>query len=290
MLDFYRVEDALVVSNSSVMNCLTVLCEPNSLVCCDEKINEKLREELLNGNFKLMFFRHNNPFDLKLQISAVTRNRKMNSVFVVLEVIYGQTGSVCDLKNFWEVSEELQMKIVLDVSVSFGVYGFDGRKVKCDLLVGDLGACGYFCAGSKAIMERLRDAWCLTSKLVSERPSTGNAKLFQVIKERSFDLQLLAERVHGFLMQIKQYEVVSDCISPLKIFSVAIDSTRENYDKTVRDFCKERSVHLLLNENGLLMYLNIDLCCDEIKLARLFNILGSAARFCVEKEQLMQML
>lgn len=256
-------------------------------MCCDEKINEKLRDDLLRTRLNLIHFRHNNPYDLKLQIREIVRNRKIENIFVILEVICGQTGTVCDLGKFVEVCKEERVRIVLDVCVSFAVYGLEGTAIECDLLVGNLGAFGCFCAGSKVAVERLRDAWCLTS---TAAVSGEFVKVFQAMKERSSDLRRLAERVHRFLSGIKQYQVVSDCVSPLKIFKVAIGSTRENYDKTVRNFCKEHSVHLLLNENGLLMYLNVNLCCNEIKLARLLNVLRNAARFCVEKEQLMQIL
>lgn len=271
---------------TTISSSIAAFCRPDSIIFCDENINFAIQQGVHACKSQILFFPHNDHNVLKELAESHKKSNKRK--YLILEDIYFNTGKLCPLPKFLEIAKQFKLRVVLEVSISLGTIGKTGGGIleyfkietyEVDLIIGTLegalGSIGGFCGGTTNIMDYQR----LTSLGYGYSASLPTylcqvaLTALPMISDRSKYVQKLARRLHSSLKKIDNYIILSDTISPLKIFTTG---TREQ-NKIVHEYCSENNVHIINRGETLALNLNAELFFNKIKLARALDVLKQAS-------------
>lgn len=292
---FIGVEEAMVYAYgfTTISSAIAAYCNQGDLIFCDENVNFAIKQGMKASKSKVVYFSHNDYVDLELQASKPENNEQQRS-FLILEGIYFKTGKVCPLPQFLEVAEQYRMRIFLDENISLGVLGATGRGItehwnispcRVDMILGTLegalGSVGGFCAGSKAVIEHQRlssTGYNYSATLPTYLCQAALASL-QKINGLPVQLEKLCISVHDRLTALENCEVVSDPISPVKVFKIGPLAIARDNNKRVCEICEKRNVYMIYRGDVIMVNLNVNLLSSE-KLETALMVIEEAAKEC----------
>ncbi|RZC34204.1 serine palmitoyltransferase 1 [Asbolus verrucosus] len=287
---FLHMEESIVYSYGfvAISSSIAAYCKKSDIIFVDEHANFPIHQGLIAAKSKVVKFAHNDPKDLKRKLLQVAENEKRKSrKFLIIEGISWATGKLCPLPDFIEVAEEFKMRVFLEESYSFGVFGATGRGLteyfsidptRIDMIFGTLegaiGSIGGFCAGSNLTIEhqRLSGSGYIFSASLPTYLVKVVLKSLELIGDKPKQLAELAKTFHQFLEECK-FHVESHPEAPFKL----ITATPKSDEIKIYQHCKENGVHFIHNDNGLMINLNINLLQEKDKLDRIYRVLKGAS-------------
>lgn len=270
---------------TTISSSISAFCKQDDIIFCDENINFAIQQGIQASKSQIMFFPHNDHSALK-QLVETHKNVEKRK-FLILEDIYFNTGKLCPLPKFVEIAKQFKLRVFLELNISLGTLGKTGRGIlehfkidtdEIDLIIGTLegalGSIGGFCGGASNIIEhqRLSSAGYVFSASLPTYICQAALTALPMIGDKTKYVQKLARRVHNHLKKIPGYVIISDTISPLKIFTAG---TREQ-NKTIHEYCSDNKVHIINRGDTLVLNLNVELFFDKNKLAKALDVLKQA--------------
>lgn len=287
------MEESIVYSYGfvAISSSIAAYCKKNDVIFIDEHANFPILQGLTAAKSQVVKFSHSDPDDFRKKALDVTNKEKRKSrKFLIIEGISWTTGKLCPLPAFLEVAEEFKMRVFLEESYTLGVYGATGRGLteyyridpsRLDMIIGTLegaiGSIGGFCAGSNMTIEhqRLSGSGYIFSASLPTYLVKVVLKAIDLIGDKPKKFAKLAVKVHRFLTEECGFDVSSHPEAPFKLVTL-----REKLEEEkVHEYCKERGVHFIHNENGLMINLNLVLSDDEERLGKVFEVLKGASEF-----------
>ncbi|GLV37715.1 Serine palmitoyltransferase subunit I [Carabus blaptoides fortunei] len=268
--DFMKMEEAVVYSYgfSTISSAIPAYCKKNDVVFCDEMISFPAKQGFAASKCKVVYFKHNDPEDLEARIQEFNEEHRQNvhklKKFLILEGIYGLTGTICNLPPLIKLRSKYKMRLFIDETMSLGALGKTGRGVtehfavdpnEVDMIMASLegfvGSVGGFCVGSHFIIEHQRLSGlgycfsasqppCLTriATWAFDYLDENIPRLFNKIEKKCMEMQHILENIPNI-------RVKSDIRSPLKIFQFAdkegIITDPECYKKFL-ELCQEDGI------------------------------------------------
>ncbi|ORX89023.1 PLP-dependent transferase [Basidiobolus meristosporus CBS 931.73] len=174
--NFLGTEDAIIYSQgfSTVSSVIPAYAKRGDMIVCDEGANFAIQKGIQISRSRVRYFKHNDMNDLERVLENIIREdaiekRPLTRRFIVTEGLSLNYGDIVPLKKLVELKHAYKFRIILDESLSFGVFGKRGAGVTehfgvpiedIDLLIGSmchaLTSSGGFCAGSKEIIDHQR--------------------------------------------------------------------------------------------------------------------------------------
>lgn len=285
---FLQMEESIIYSFGfvTISSSIAACCKENDVIFVDEFTNFPIQQGLIAARSKIVRFSHNNPQDFYNKALNITNPRK----FLILEGISWKTGKLCPLPAFLDVAEQFKIRVFLEESYTLGIFGATGRGLteyyridpsRIDMIIGTferaLGSIGGFCAGSFTIIsqQQVSGAGYIFSASLPTYLVKVVLKAIDLIRDKPKKFRILAVKVHRFLVEECGFDVESHPETPFKLVKLVPKLKEE----IVHEFCKERGVHFIHNENGLMINLNVALIEDEEKLKKVFEVLKEAADF-----------
>lgn len=264
--------------------------KPDDLIFCDEYVNFSLKQGMLAARSEIIFFSNNDPVDLSHRLEEHSKRNKRK--FLILEGIYEKNGIVCKLAEFIKIAAMHKTRVFLDESISIGVVGINGKGMTehahvsindIDLIIGSLensfGSIGGFCAGTHDMIEfqRLNSTGYAFSASLPTYLCDVALKAIPIVENNSIFLQVLATKVQEYLISLDCIKVISDTISPLKILNYYRNGIRcMQAEESIYEYCRDHYLYLILNKNGLIMHLNVELYFNEDRRCRVYEVLLEA--------------
>ncbi|XP_063925128.1 serine palmitoyltransferase 1-like [Zophobas morio] len=288
---FLHMEESILYSYGfvAISSSIAAYCKKNDVIFIDENANFPIHQGLTAARSKVVTFAHNDPQDFKRKVQEVlTKEKRKTKKYLIIEGVSWSTGKLCPLPEFLEVAEEFQVRVFLEESYTLGVFGATGRGLteyfdidvsRVDMIIatleGALGSIGGFCAGTMSIIEhqRLSGSGYIFSASLPTYLVKVVLKGLQLIGDKPVKFAELAKTFHDFLQGECGFNVVSHPEAPFKLVRVE-SKIREG---EVYQYCKERGVHFIQNENGLVINLNLKLFDDKERLGRVYEVLKEAS-------------
>lgn len=205
-------------------------------ILCDMDVKHSIQVGNYLSRSKVQYFKHNDLKELESMMKAINAKAKKSvRKTVIVEGIYKETGSICNLPGVLALCEKYQFRIILDDSIGLGTIG-SGRGVldhfnidinRIDIFVADvsysLSSLGGVCCGEFFMVnfQRLNGSGYMFS--ASNPPylvTAGIASIEKMTRNNSElvnNVQTVSEKLHRLLSEIDGFELVSDSISPVKI-------------------------------------------------------------------------
>lgn len=257
-----------------VKECLKV-CD-GQLILCDESVSRHFKKICKEIDVEILYFRRNDVEDF---IKKVSRSDEDLEKYLYLECIGDPTGEIID--KFIQRANDSGVRIILKDALSTIRNKDNVDAVIYDTTYLNVDIDG-FAFASKAFARNLQQ-----HPLKLSNDSFGKILNFQ---EQINSLSSLSKDVHNLLKDLKKFDILSNEESYVKVFNVNIDSSREDYNRTLQRFCKALSVYVDREESGVVLHLHSTLCGNDIKLNYLKKVLTKALIFCLEKESVAQRL
>lgn len=292
---FMNLEEAVIYSYgfSTISSAIGAYCKGKDIIFADERINFPSRQGFLAAKSTIVYFKHNDMTDLEgklLEYQNIESSRKkVFRKFLIVEGIYQQTGNICPLPELMKLREKYMCRMFLDESLSFGVLGETGRGVTehynvdrsdIDMIMGSLegtvASIGGFCVGASVIIEHQRLSglgYCFSASLPPYLSSIAihaldqfeqNPDLFKRLKD-------ISVRLHQILAGIQNLTVISDPLSPVKIFAPTDPAVSI---AQVHKHCETERVYLVRNDATLSLNVNVSLTSDQLE--RMRGVLSTA--------------
>ncbi|XP_017771913.1 PREDICTED: serine palmitoyltransferase 1 [Nicrophorus vespilloides] len=291
--EFMGLEETVLYSYSvsTLSSAIIAYCKRGDVIFCDEKLCNPSIEGIKASKATIVYFNHNDMADLEnklIEHDEREKNKKNKSrKFLIVEGIYFQTGKICPLPELMAIREKYMLRMFLDESISFGAIGTNGRGVteyynvnrkEIDLIVGSLefgvSSIGGFCVGSSFVIEHQRLSglgYCFSASLPPFLSSIAihAIDLFDTKPELFEKLHNVCKLMHNELSGATGITILSDPLSPKKVFSVAKVSP-----DSIIDYCKERGVIVdKMDEN---IYFNINIEMDKEYISKVVKVITSA--------------
>lgn len=300
--EFMNMEETVLYSYgfTTVSSAIGAYCKKQDIIFCDEQISFAAVQGFLAARSTVEYFRHNDMNDLESKLKVYEKKekqkRKLFRKFLIVEGIYGSSGTICPLPQLMALREKYKLRIFIDESLSWGVLGKSGKgvtehfnvnRLDVDMIIGSLecavGSIGGFCVGASVVIEHQRLSglgYCFSASLP---PFLTKAALcaLKVFEEQPTIFQQLHETcisVDQKLRNLEEYIVISDPLSPMKVFTTAKIEKRYENIKKIHTFCAERNIHFLLSEEYL--KLNVNIVLAESEMDRVMSVLKSAMCVC----------
>lgn len=283
---FMDLEEAVIYSYgfSTISSAIGAYCKRKDIIFADERINFPSRQGFLAAKSTVVYFKHNDMVDLEqklLEYQNMEHSRKkVFRKFLIVEGIYQQTGTICPLPELMKLREKYMCRMFLDESLSFGVLGENGKGVTeyygvdrsdIDMIMGSLegtvSSIGGFCVGASVIIEHQRLSglgYCFSASLPPYLSSIAIHVLDQFEQNPSLFQQLrkISVKAHRMFINIPNVKVLSDELSPVKIFALKNDSLTVDQ---VQKYCEAEKMFIVRNESTFSLNLNISLTDEELK-------------------------
>lgn len=278
--EYFNIDNVIVYPRSvNIMKECLRMCR-NNQIYCDEYICKRLKSYLNEIDADVTYYAHDDLADFKKKIE-VNNDDDDKSKFVYFERICERTGQMIrDLNTFIQIATDNNVNVILKEALH--VQLDDVNDNDTILIIYDttylFQYINGFALGPMNLLERIQPNVPYTVQLT--RNSFEEVRNF---KKLANDLIMLAKRVHQ-LLKLKHLEIVSEEDSYIKVLRIDIASTRENYNKTLRDFCKAKSIYLEMNDSGVVLHLYSHLYKNEVKLNYLKKVFCQGLVFCLEKE------
>lgn len=293
---FMDMEEAVLYSYgfSTIASAIGAYCKKSDIIFADEMISFSSKQGFIAAKSTIVYFKHNDVDDLEKKLKEYeekeAKRKKMYRKFLIIEGIYGLTGTICPLPELMKLREKYHLRMFLDETISFGVLGKTGRGIsehfnvdrsEIDMIMGSLeaavGSIGGFCVGASVIIEHQRlsglgycfsaslppclsDIACQALQMFEQDPG-----MFELLRKKSTEM-------HEALEKLTKFKLLSDPISPLKVIT-----TKDNQSSvdTIHDYCTNQNLHLIKENNNL--YLNVNVAMDSDVINRVASILQSAS-------------
>ncbi|KAF5292962.1 hypothetical protein FQR65_LT11079 [Abscondita terminalis] len=300
LAQFLQVEEAVLYSYgfATISSAISAYCKKSSIIFSDEKISFAATQGFLASKSQLVYFKHNDTSDLEAKLKEYEKKEKQKkkifSKFLIVEGIYGSTGTICPLPKLMELREKYKLRIFIDETISFGVLGKTGRGItehfgvdRSDVdmimgsLEGSLGSIGGFCVGASVIVEHQRLSslgYCFSASLPPFLSQVAISALDIFEKDPSMfgNLKKQCLRVHRRLTDMEGYIVISDPISPLKVITTKEVDRRIETVNLIHNFCTSKNVHMI-NLDGYLK-LNVNVAHTDTEVDKIITTLDDAIR------------
>ncbi|XP_023026110.2 serine palmitoyltransferase 1 [Leptinotarsa decemlineata] len=294
--EFLEMEESIVYSYGfvAISSSVAAYCKRNDVVFIDREANFAIQQGLVAAKSTIVYFDHNDPNSFRTEVQKVVDSEtKPKRKFVIVEGVSWKTGKLLPLEEFLKVAEDFKIRIFLDETYSFGIYGDTGRGLtehfnidptRLDMIMATLesaiGSIGGFCAGSQMTIEhqRLSGSGYIFSASLPTYLVQACIESINLIQDKPIKLRSLSREVHHFLIENCNFKVQSDPDCPFKVFKVNDENDNMEAEKSIHAYCKENGLHFILNENGLLLNLNVALHEDRSRLEKVFGILERASK------------
>ncbi|XP_068900669.1 serine palmitoyltransferase 1-like isoform X2 [Tenebrio molitor] len=264
-------------------------CRKRDVVFVDERANLAIEQGLDIALSKVVKFTHNDPEDFKAKVQEViAKEKKKTRKFLVVEGISWRTGKLCPLPEFIAVAEEFKIRVFLEESHSLGVFGATGRGLteyynidpkRIDMIFGTfegaIGSIGGFSAGSYIAIEHHRmfgSAYMYSASLPTYLVKAV-LKSIELLGDAPRKFSGLAKTFYHFLEKECRFKVESHPEAPFKLIRIKPKTD----EMKVYQYCKERGVHFIQSDEGLVINLNVSLLDEKEKLERVYEVLKGAS-------------
>lgn len=238
---FLGLEESIVYSYGfvAISSSIAAYCKKNDVIFVDEHANFPIQQGLLAAKSKVIYFKHNDAEDFRLQVEKLVEKEKKTNrsarKFLVIEGVSWKTGKICPLVEFLKVAEQHKMRIFLEETYSLGVLGENGRGLteyfdvdpeRFDMIFGTLeaalGSIGGFCAGAQLTIEhqRLSGSGYIFSASLPTYLVKAAIKSIELLNDKPRKLVEFAVKMHKFLENECDFDVISDPQCPFKMFTV----------------------------------------------------------------------
>lgn len=287
------MEEGIVYSYGfvAISSSIAAYCRRNDIVFVDKECNFPIQQGLLAAKCNVIYFDHNNPNSFKEEVQKVVeaeKNMKSSRKFLIVEGISWKTGKLLPLPEFLAVAEEFKIRIFLDETYTFGIFGTKGKGLtehfnidpNClDMIMGTLeaaiGSIGGFCVGSQLTIDHQRLAG--TGYIFSASQPTflvqACLEALKLLKDKPEKLRNLSREFHLFLKETCKFTTMSDPESPFQVFT----SSNQELDTQIHEYCRNNGVHFIKTENDLVVNLNVALYDDQFKLEKIYGCLKKAS-------------
>ncbi|KAJ3269354.1 serine palmitoyltransferase component [Terramyces sp. JEL0728] len=173
---FLGTEAAIIYSQgfSCISSVIPAFSKRGDIIVADEGVNFAVQKGIQISRSHIKWFKHNDMDDLERVLKEVQIERKKKKLpltrqFIIVEGVYANTGSICNLPRLLELKNEYKYRLMVEESMSVGVLGANGRGIsehygidasEIDMIISTmsnaLASSGGFCAGSKEICEHQR--------------------------------------------------------------------------------------------------------------------------------------
>lgn len=283
-IELFNVENIIVYPKGIdlVRECLMKICD-NGQLFCDEYVSKRLKNTLKEMDTDVTYFAKNNPRDFKKKIAD---NDSETQKYVYLERICERTGQIRDINPFIRIATDNYVVVILKEALhmkSDAANGKDSYLTIYDTTYLYEHVNGFVYGPTDLIQQiQPRESY----KIELSAKSFENVKNYVKLVN---DLNALAKHVDK-LLKLKHLEMVSDANSYIKVARIDIESTRENYNKTLQNFCKAKSIYLDIDDSGVILHLYSSLYEEKVKLRYLKKVFCQALIFCLEKENVAAIL
>ncbi|XP_044260096.1 serine palmitoyltransferase 1-like [Tribolium madens] len=282
---FLHMEESIIYSYGfvTISSAVAACCKQTDVVFVDEFTNVPIWQGLKAARSRIIKFSHNDPCDFHQKACSVTNCHK----FLIIEGVSWNTGKLCPLPAFLQVAERFKIRVFLEESYTLGVFGATGRGLteyyriepsRIDMIMGTferaLGSIGGFCAGSFSIISQQQVAgsgYIFSASLPTYLVEVV-LKGLELMGDKPVKFARLAVKFHRFLEEC-EFEVASHPEAPFKLVKLATKWKAQ----LMHEFCRDKGVHFIRNENELVINLNVSLMDDENKLGKVFEALKEAA-------------
>mmetsp|Transcript_131469 Transcript_131469/g.327846 ORF Transcript_131469/g.327846 Transcript_131469/m.327846 type:complete len:1091 (+) Transcript_131469:70-3342(+) len=241
--EFLGTEAAIAYSAgvATASSVIPALVQPGDRVIIDSEVHLGIRTGLRLCKSQVTWVPHCDmkAVEVALEESATASGPKKEGrrqrTFIVAEALYQRTGRIAPLKELVALKEKHGAFLVLDESLSFGVFGSAGRGIledcgieshRVDAIIGSLehavAGVGGFCAGRKSLIDHQRLAgagYCFSASCPPAACAAAAATIDDLAQKeggvaRRAGLQQSVSSLHEELCG-----VAADCGLPLKLVS-----------------------------------------------------------------------
>lgn len=243
LASFFGAQQAVLYSYgfSTIASAIPAYAKKGDIIFVDECVNFAIQKGLDASRSKIKYFRHNDTEHLEQlleqQAAEDRRNPKQAKTsrrFLVVEGIYMNTGTVCNIDKMVVLKHKFKLRFFIDESVSFGTLGDHGKGITeyaglelndIDLIMATLeysaGSIGGFCVGTTYVVEHQTLAglgYCFSASL-PPMLAAGAMKSVELMEENPkmfSDLRDRCEEIHNAFEDLPGLKLNGDRISPVK--------------------------------------------------------------------------
>jgi len=133
--EFCGTEEAILYADGlgCISSVIPAFAKRGDIIVCDEGCHFGIQQGMCLSRSNALYFKHNDMKDLEATLNRVheqdIRNppRKLNRRFIIVEGIYQNHGSVCNVERVVHLAKKFKYRVVLDDTCAFGVLGKKGR-------------------------------------------------------------------------------------------------------------------------------------------------------------------
>ncbi len=134
---YHNAESALIFNSGYDANLgfFSSVPQRNDIVFYDELVHASIRDGIKLGNANAYKYKHNNLEDLQACIAKQSLRLAGSDVqgYLVTEAVFSMDGDTPDLKQIIEISEQFNIRLILDEAHAVGVFGDGGKGKLADL-------------------------------------------------------------------------------------------------------------------------------------------------------------
>lgn len=175
---FMGTQETILYSDGStaVSSTIPAFSKKGDLLIVDEACSEPILTGCNLSRSTVHFFKHNDMAELASILRSIAKEDKRLRVdtsqqrrFIVVEGVYRNTGSICNLPELLRLGKEFFYRLIIDESISFGTMGRTGRGLTehfgisiydIDIIVMSLdttlASIGGVCIGTREIVDHQR--------------------------------------------------------------------------------------------------------------------------------------
>lgn len=240
---FMAVEEAISYSYgfSTIASAIPAYSKRGDIIFCDKGVNFAIQKGILASRSIVRYFNHNDMSHLEdlldrqqLENTKDPKKARVTRTFVVVEGIYFNHGTICNLPKLVELKSKHKFRIFIDESISFGTLGHSGRGLteyynisvdEIDLIIGSLenslGSIGGFACGKSYVVDhqRLSGYGYAFSASQPTLMVTAAIEALDILEHNPHlvqNLTNLCEICHHKLLTFNKLDLYGDIISPVK--------------------------------------------------------------------------
>lgn len=300
---FMDMEETVLYSYgfTTVSSAIGAYCKKKDIIFCDEQISFAAVQGFLAARSTVVYFKHNDMNDLESKLKAYEVKEKQRGKlfckFLIVEGIYASSGTICPLPELMSLREKYKLRIFIDESLSWGVLGAHGKGVTehfnidrsdVDMIIASLeyavGSIGGFCVGASVVIEHQRLSglgYCFSASLPPFLTQAALCALTMFETQPSIfqELHETSIIIDRKLRNLEEFIVVSDPLSPVKVFTTKRSEKRCEDIKKIHTFCTEKNIHFLPSEEYL--KLNVNIATEDSAIDNVMAVLKSAVDVCI---------
>lgn len=112
---------------------ITTLAGKDDLIAVDRLIHASIIDGAVQSRATLARFRHNDPDDLRQQISKRRRKRRFRRTLVITESVFSMGGDLAPLNELAKTAAEAESTFIVDEAHAIGVFGENGEGLSTAL-------------------------------------------------------------------------------------------------------------------------------------------------------------